>query len=71
VSRPARKRRGFSKEEWISKKVDGCGTTAVQVKGVEDHLGILVGRSSLAPFVNRTVLNAGTIEALEQWLILH
>ncbi|MDB2623577.1 hypothetical protein N9X98_00830 [Candidatus Poseidoniales archaeon] len=41
------------------------------MKEVEDHLGILVGRSSLAPFVNRTVLNAGTIQALEQWLILH
>ncbi|MDA8615893.1 hypothetical protein N9L27_03605 [Candidatus Poseidoniales archaeon] len=37
----------------------------------EDQLGILVGRNSLAPFVNRTVLNAGTIEALEQCLILH
>ena len=70
MSRPVRKEEGFPKN-WDSKQVDGCGTTAVQVKGVEDHLGILVGRSSLAPFVNRTVLNVGTIQTLEQWLILH
>jgi hypothetical protein len=65
------KEEGFPKKR-DSKQVDGCGTTAVQVKRVEKRLTIPVVQKSLVSAQwHGTVLNAGTIEALEQVLILH